>query len=108
MRVAIDRETGEYDTFRRWEVVADENLCVPGYEYHFLDESQEPPVFVSQIPEGFAGPQSIHDPARADASSWLEKLPVIQEFRRKVLRRNYELTLKPDDTFRQVAFTGDQ
>jgi N utilization substance protein A len=26
VRVAIDRDTGEYDTFRRWEVVADENL----------------------------------------------------------------------------------
>ena len=25
VRVAIDRATGEYETFRRWEVVADEN-----------------------------------------------------------------------------------
>lgn len=25
VRVAIDRETGEYDTFRRWEVIADED-----------------------------------------------------------------------------------
>ena len=24
VRVAIDRETGEYDTFRRWEVIDDE------------------------------------------------------------------------------------
>lgn len=80
--------TTELSSFglRTIDVVADENLCVPGFEYHFLDESQDPPVFVSQIPKGFAGPQSIHDPSRADASPWLEKLPIIQEFRRKVLR----------------------
>ena len=81
--------TTELSTFglRTIDVVADEDLCVPGYEYHFLDESQDPPVFVSQIPDGFAGPQSVHDPARADASAWIERLPVIREFRRKVLGR---------------------
>ena len=26
IRVAIDKETGEYDTFRRWEIVTDEGL----------------------------------------------------------------------------------
>lgn len=79
--------TTELSTFglRTIDVVADEDLCVPGFEYHFLDESQEPPAFVTQIPKGFAGPQSEHDPSRADASPWLERLPVIREFRRKVL-----------------------
>ena len=29
IRVAIDRETGDYDTFRRWEVVADDEMDMP-------------------------------------------------------------------------------
>jgi N utilization substance protein A len=32
VRVAVDRETGDFETFRRWEVVADED---------FLDEEQQ-------------------------------------------------------------------
>lgn len=63
---------------RTVDVVVDEDLCVPGYEYHQPDGE-------SQIPGGFAGEMSPHDPTRADASLWLERLPVIQEFRRKVL-----------------------
>lgn len=70
---------------RAIDVIADENLCIPGYEYHFLDDSTEPPQLVSQIPEGFAGEPSPFDPSRADASRWLDRLPVIQEFRRKIL-----------------------
>ncbi|MDG2306594.1 MAG: hypothetical protein P8R42_18475 [Candidatus Binatia bacterium] len=79
--------TTELSSFglRTIDVVAAEDLCVPGFEYHFMDHSQDPPVFVSQIPKGFVGPQSVQDPARADASAWLEQLPVIREFRRKVL-----------------------
>ncbi|HCZ16525.1 MAG TPA: transcription termination/antitermination protein NusA, partial [Candidatus Accumulibacter sp.] len=34
-RVAVDRETGDFETFRRWEVVADED---------FLDEEQTIPL----------------------------------------------------------------
>jgi hypothetical protein len=71
---------------RAIDVIADEDLCVPGYEYHFLDESEDPPVRVSQIPEGFAGAASEVDPSRADASRWLDRLPVIREFRRKILK----------------------
>jgi len=59
---------------------------VPGYEYHYLDESVEPPEWVSQIPAGFVGAPSEVDDSRADASPWLERLPVIREFRRKVLK----------------------
>jgi hypothetical protein len=65
----------------------DDDLCVPGYEFHFLDESSDPPQFYSQIPEGHAGPASRVDPSRASASPWLEKLPVVREFRRRVLSR---------------------
>jgi hypothetical protein len=63
---------------RTVDVVVDEDLCVPGYEYHHGDGD-------SQIPPGFAGPPSPRDPSRADASPWLDRLPVIQAFRREVL-----------------------
>ena len=65
---------------RTIDVLVDEDLCVPGYEYHQGDGPGE-----SQIPPGFAGALSPADPSRADASPWLDRLPVIQEFRRKVL-----------------------
>jgi hypothetical protein len=71
---------------RAIDVIADEDLCIPGYEYHFVDDSEDPPVLVSQIPEGFAGAASEFDPSRADASPWLDRLPVIREFRRKILK----------------------
>jgi hypothetical protein len=70
---------------RTIDVDADEDLCVPGYEYHFIDDSEDPPRLYSQIPEGYAGEASEVDGSRADASPWLEELPVIQEFRRVVL-----------------------
>ncbi len=40
IRVAIDRATGEYDTFRRWTVVADEDFEFPGMHLT-LDEGKE-------------------------------------------------------------------
>jgi hypothetical protein len=73
---------------RAIDVIADEDLCIPGYEYHFLDDSEDPPVWVSQIPEGFVGAASEVDPSRADASRWLDQLPVIREFRRKILKNS--------------------
>ncbi len=60
------------------DVLVDEDLCVPGYEYHEPDED-------SQIPAGYAGAPHPKDPHRADASAWIEALPVIQEFRARVL-----------------------
>jgi hypothetical protein len=69
---------------RTVDVIVDEGLVVPGLEYHYL-ESEDPPVEVSQIPAGFVGPISSLDPWRADASAWLERLPVIREFRARVL-----------------------
>ncbi len=71
---------------RTIDVETDEDLSIPGYEYHFEDDSVTPPVSYTQIPLGFAGPASEIDPARADASPWLDRLPVVREFRRKVLR----------------------
>lgn len=68
-------------------VYVDDDLCVPGYEYHYLDDTVSPPEMVSQIPAGYAGATSAVDPARADASAWIEALPVIQAFRTQILAR---------------------
>lgn len=62
-----------------------DDLCVPGYEYHFMDDFEDPPVLFTQIPPGFAGPPSELDPSRADTSKWLDQLPIVREFRRVVL-----------------------
>ena len=82
---SLDPELNSYGV-RTVDVEADEDVFVPGYEYHFMDDSEDPPVLHTQIPAGFAGAASTVDPSRADASPWIEKLPVIQEFRRKLLR----------------------
>jgi len=70
---------------RTVDVVADEDLFVPGFEYHYFDEAVDASEHFSQIPEGFAGELSEHDNDRADASAWLEQISLIREFRRKVL-----------------------
>ena len=84
--------TTELSTYgvRTVDVVADEDLFVPGYEYHYYDESVDESEHFSQIPEGFAGELSEHDDDRADASAWLDPIPVIREFRRKVLGRKHK------------------
>lgn len=76
--------TTELSSFglRTVDVVIDENLCVPGFEYHFMDDTQDPPALHTQIPDGFAGEPSAEDPSRADASAWISALPVVKEFRR--------------------------
>ena len=80
---ALTTELTSYGV-RTIDVEADDDLFVPGYEYHFVDETVSPPQLHSQIPEGFAGAVSAVDPSRADASAWLERLPVIREFRRRL------------------------
>ena len=75
---ALTTELSSYGV-RTIDVVADEDLFVPGYEYHYREGGE----LYSQIPPGFAGPASEVDPTRADASPWLERLPVIQAFRRR-------------------------
>ena len=79
--------TTELSSFgvRTIDVVADEDLFVPGFEYHFFDEDADSSEHFSQIPEGFAGELCAHDSDRADASAWLDPIPVIREFRRNVL-----------------------
>jgi hypothetical protein len=82
--------TTELSSFgvRTIDVLADEDLFVPGYEYHYFAEDADPEEHFSQIPAGFAGEPCPHDPDRADASAWLDALPVIREFRTKILRRS--------------------
>ncbi len=72
--------TTELSTYgvRTTDVMADGDVFLPGFEYH--DEGD------SQIPEGFAGEAHPKDPHRADASAWIEAMPVIQEFRATVLK----------------------
>lgn len=81
--------TTELTTYgvRTVDVEVDEALCVPGFEYHFEDHSTDPPELISQIPAGFAGEESSVEPGRCDASAWLDRLPVVREFRRAVSMR---------------------
>lgn len=67
------------------DVIVDDDLCVPAYEYHFADHSTDPPTLHTQIPDGFAGDPHPGDPTRSDASAWIEALPVIQEFRARIV-----------------------
>ena len=69
-------------------MIADDDLFIPGYEYHYIEENGGEPELYSQIPPGFAGAACAHDDAKADASPWLDQIPVIRRFRRQVLRRS--------------------
>ena len=81
--------TTELSSFgvRTIDVAVDEHLCVPGFEYDFDDDYEDLSALFEQIPKGFAGARSVHDTSRADASRWLDGLPVVQQFRRQVLGR---------------------
>jgi transcription termination/antitermination protein NusA len=58
VRVAIDRETGEYDTFRRWEVVDDETIVMSADELPEPEvESPAAPVAEGEEPEEDEGPR---------------------------------------------------
>jgi len=86
---SVQSTTTDLSTFgvRTIDASVDEDLLLPGFEYHFWDESVSPPELHSQIPEGYAGEASAVDPSRADASAWLDRVPVIRDFRRRVLGR---------------------
>jgi hypothetical protein len=64
----------------------DEDLVIPGYEYHHYEDTPEGPVLYSQIPKGFAGKPCAEDDAKADASPWLDQLPIVEQFRQQVLK----------------------
>ena len=83
---ALTTELSSYGV-RTVDVEVPDDLCLPGYEYHYLDDPDHEDSLHSQIPPGFAGAANPHDPDRADASEWLERLPVVAEFRRHLRRR---------------------
>ena len=80
--------TTEVSTYgvRTIDVEAEDDIFVPGWEYHYMDTELEPPELYSQIPKGYAGRLCPADENKADASPWLDQLPVVREFRRKVLK----------------------
>ncbi|TFH23134.1 MAG: hypothetical protein E4H03_06870 [Myxococcales bacterium] len=87
--------TTELSSFgvRTVDVLADDHLFVPGYEYHFMDDSVDPPALHSQIPKGFVAGPCPNDDTRADAAPWLDALPIIRDFRRLVLVRKRPLAV---------------
>ncbi len=78
---ALTTELSSYGV-RTIDVTADDDLFIPGYEYHHAEETENGVELYSQIPDGFAGDVCEVDDAKADASPWLNQIPVIQEFRR--------------------------
>ncbi|MEE2673956.1 MAG: hypothetical protein VX466_09180 [Myxococcota bacterium] len=86
--VPAQATSSELSTYgvRTIDVVAADDLYVPGYEYHYMDETVDPPELVTQIPAGFAGAANPLDESRADASPWLDRLPIVKAFRRKIMR----------------------
>lgn len=84
---ALTTELSSYGV-RTVDVAVDDDLSLPGYEYHFLEYEGQPDSLHSQIPEGFAGAPNPSDPDRADASAWLDQMPVIKSFRHRVLGRS--------------------
>lgn len=81
---ALTRELMSFG-LRTVDVEADENLFLPGYEFHYPDCDVDSDSLHSQIPPGFAGAPSALDPSRADTSPWNDQLPVIRAFRRAYL-----------------------
>lgn len=81
--------TTELSTFavRTVDVEIDEDAIVPGYEFHFLEKTEDGESLHSQIPPGFAGPHHPNDDDRATTAPWTEQLPIIRAFREKVLQR---------------------
>ncbi len=80
---ALTTELSNYGV-RTIDVEVDDHAYIPGYEYHFFEHDLESdqPQLQSQIPEGYARQLSPLDASRADASAWLDQIPLIQEFRK--------------------------
>jgi hypothetical protein len=72
---------------RTIDVIADDDLFVSGWDYHYLDTDRDPPELYTQIPEGYAGRPCPADENKADASPWLDQTPVVREFRRRILHQ---------------------
>lgn len=75
---ALSTDLSSY-AVRTVDVHAPDDLSIPGFEYH--EDG------ASQIPDGFAGAPHPLDPHRADAGAWLDALPVVADFRARLLPR---------------------
>ena len=69
VRVSVDRETGDFETFRRWEVVADENYLnennqVPISEAKEQDPEVEVGDFLVFLGRGSPDPAGRHPPGQ--------------------------------------------
>jgi hypothetical protein len=64
----------------------EEDLLMPGYEYHLADERGKVAEVTRQVPANFVGTPSPVDPNRVDTSAWLEQVPVLRSFRRALAR----------------------
>jgi len=69
----------------------DEDLCIPGFEFHYYEFEDDAESLYSQIPKGFVGPPSEADPDRASASPWIEKLSIMIEFRKHLKQKTLGL-----------------
>jgi len=79
--------TTELSSFglRTVDVIADDDLFIPGYEYHYYEDTPDGQRLHSQIPPGFVGDICPSHEDKADASPWLEQISIIKQFRRKLL-----------------------
>ncbi|MEO5624610.1 MAG: transcription termination factor NusA [Dokdonella sp.] len=78
VRVAIDRESGEYETFRRWEVVPDDVVMEsPDRQIRMMDaEDEAPGVGIGGFVE-----QSIENPDFGRISAQAAKQVIVQRVR---------------------------
>ena len=72
---------------RTIDVQADDDMFIPGWEYHHYEETKNGVELYSQIPPGFAGEVCPLDDAKADAGPWLDKIPIIKPFRKQFQKR---------------------
>ena len=72
---------------RTIDVQADDDMFIPGWEYHHYEETKNGVELYSQIPPGFAGEVCPLDDAKADAGPWLDKIPIIKQFRKQFQKR---------------------
>ena len=80
----IQALTTELSSFgvRTIDVVADDDLFLPGYEYHHMEKTENGMELYSQIPKGYAGEVCPVDEDKADASPWLNEISLIKQFRK--------------------------
>src|SRR6185437_6791470 len=78
IRVAIDQETGDYETFRRWEVIADDGeMESPDWQLRLMDAEDERPG--AQVGEYIE--QQIENPEFGRITAQAAKQVIVQRIR---------------------------